>query len=99
MTDKMLARRDGAIGHMIFNQPEKRNAVSLTMWERAVEILDEFAADPEVRVVVLSGYPTRSAADEALRKGADEFLLKPVDYARLRKTVSAQLGRVPGTVS
>lgn len=47
---------------------------------------------PETRVVVLSGFPSRDAADEALRKGADEFLVKPVDYARLRETVDLQLG-------
>ena len=51
---------------------------------------------PGTRVVVLSGYPRRSAADEALRRGADEFLLKPIDYAQLRETVHAQMGVVPG---
>jgi enoyl-CoA hydratase/carnithine racemase len=66
VTDKMLARRDGAIGHMIFNQPEKRNAVSLAMWERATEILDEFESDPAIRVVVLSG-----AGGKAFVSGAD----------------------------
>jgi len=66
MTDKMLMKRDGAIGHMIFNQPEKRNAVSLAMWERAREILDEFEADPEIRVVVLSG-----AGGKSFVSGAD----------------------------
>ena len=66
MTDKMLSRRDGAIGHMIFNQPEKRNAVSLAMWERAREILDEFEQDPEIRVVVLSG-----AGGKSFVSGAD----------------------------
>ncbi|MFK7945022.1 MAG: enoyl-CoA hydratase, partial [Paracoccaceae bacterium] len=66
MTEKMLMRRDGAIGHMIFNQPEKRNAVSLSMWERAQEILDEFEADPEIRVVVLSG-----AGGKSFVSGAD----------------------------
>ncbi|MEM7057952.1 MAG: enoyl-CoA hydratase [Pseudomonadota bacterium] len=66
MTDKMLMRRDGAIGHMIFNQPEKRNAVSLSMWERAREILDDFEQDPEIRVVVLSG-----AGGKSFVSGAD----------------------------
>ena len=66
MTEKMLGRRDGAIGHMIFNQPEKRNAVCLAMWERATEILDEFEADPAIRVVVLSG-----AGGKAFVSGAD----------------------------
>jgi DNA-binding NtrC family response regulator len=42
---------------------------------------------PETPVVVLSGYAKREAADEALAKGAREFLVKPVDHARLRETV------------
>ena len=55
MTEKMLSRRDGAIGHMIFNQPEKHNAVSLEMWAAAERIMREFGTDPEIRVLVLSG--------------------------------------------
>ena len=31
-TTKMIARKEGGIGWMIFNQPEKHNAVSLEMW-------------------------------------------------------------------
>lgn len=65
-TEKMLARRDGAIGHVIFNQPEKMNAVSLSMWQCAGALLDEFAADPAIRVVVLSG-----AGGRAFVSGAD----------------------------
>jgi enoyl-CoA hydratase/carnithine racemase len=66
MTDKMLEKRDGAIGHLIFNQPEKRNAVSLAMWQRATGILDAFERDPSIRVVVLSG-----AGGRAFVSGAD----------------------------
>ena len=90
MTDKMLARRDGAIGHMIFNQPEKRNAVSLAMWERATEILDEFENDPEIRVVVLSG-----AGGKAFVSGADisEFEDKR-GTAEAQQHYNAQTGKV-----
>ena len=31
-TTKMIARKEGAIGWMIFNQPDKHNAVSYDMW-------------------------------------------------------------------
>ena len=65
-TDKMLARKDGRIGYVIFNNPERRNAVSLEMWERTYEILQEFAGDDEVRVVVLTG-----AGGKAFVSGAD----------------------------
>jgi DNA-binding NtrC family response regulator len=44
------------------------------------------------KVVVISGYPTRTAAEEAMRRGADDFLLKPVHSSRLLQTVAQQLG-------
>ena len=33
MTEKIIVEQTGAILRIIFNQPEKRNAVSLEMWE------------------------------------------------------------------
>jgi enoyl-CoA hydratase len=54
-TDKMLSRKDGRVGYVIFNNPERRNAVSLEMWARTAEMFEEFARDDEVRVVVLTG--------------------------------------------
>ena len=42
-TDKMLSRKDGSVGYVIFNNPERHNAVSLDMWARTAEILDDFA--------------------------------------------------------
>lgn len=65
-TDKMLMRKDGAIGRMIFNNPERHNAVSLEMWEAAEAIIEDFARDPAIRVVVLSG-----AGGKAFVSGAD----------------------------
>ena len=38
-TEKMIARKADGIGWMIFNNPERHNAVSLEMWERAIEII------------------------------------------------------------
>ena len=50
-TDKMLSRKEGGVGYLIFNNPERHNAVSLDMWEAAQGFLADFAADPAVRVV------------------------------------------------
>ena len=66
MTDKMLARKDGHIGTMTFNNPERHNAVSFEMWEKVGTILDDFRNDPEIRVVVLTG-----AGGKAFVSGAD----------------------------
>jgi enoyl-CoA hydratase/carnithine racemase len=66
LTARIEARRDGAIGWLIFDNPARRNAVSIGMWEAIPEVLEDFAADPAVRVVVLAG-----AGDKAFVSGAD----------------------------
>jgi enoyl-CoA hydratase len=65
-TPHMLAEIDGSIGWMTFNKPERRNAVSLDMWEAMPDILHRFEDDPAVRVIVLKG-----AGDKAFVSGAD----------------------------
>ena len=65
-TTKMIARKEGGIGWMIFNQPEKLNAVSLEMWAAVPRIVGAFEADPDVRVIVLAG-----AGERAFVSGAD----------------------------
>jgi enoyl-CoA hydratase/carnithine racemase len=59
-TDKMIAQTADGIGWMIFNNPERHNAVSLDMWEAAIEIIRDFEADESVRVIVVRGAGTRS---------------------------------------
>jgi len=65
-TDKMLSRKDGRIGYVIFNNPERHNAVSLDMWAATSRILEDFAKDDDVRVVVITG-----AGGKAFVSGAD----------------------------
>ena len=65
-TERMIARIDGAVGWMQFNNPARRNAVSLDMWEAVPVILDRFEQDPAVRVIVLCG-----TGDKAFVSGAD----------------------------
>ena len=65
-TDKMLARQEGGVGILTFNNPERHNAVSLEMWEATKRMLDGFAADDDIRVVVLTG-----AGGKAFVSGAD----------------------------
>lgn len=65
-TDKVLSRKDGNVGYLIFNNPERRNAMSLEMWEACSRLMAVHANDTEVRVVVLAG-----AGDKAFVAGAD----------------------------
>jgi len=65
-TERLLGRKDGAIGWVIFNNPERRNAVSMDMWAGIPKVLNVFEADPAIRVVVLTG-----AGGKAFVSGAD----------------------------
>ena len=65
-TEKMAFEVDGGIGWMIFNNPERRNALSLEMWGAIAEILGSYEADDDIRVVVMKG-----AGDKAFVSGAD----------------------------
>jgi len=65
-TEKLIARKDGAIGWVIFNNPEKRNAMSLEMSEATAATMESYAKDPEVRVVIMRGQ-----GDKAFISGAD----------------------------
>ena len=63
---KMLAQAADGVGVITFNQPEKRNAMSVEMWHGFSQILELWRGDPAVRVVVLTG-----AGDKAFVSGAD----------------------------
>ena len=65
-TDKLIARKEAGVGIVTFNNPERHNAVSLEMWEATTRILNGFAADNDIRVVVLTG-----AGGKAFVSGAD----------------------------
>ena len=66
MTDKILSHVDDGIGRIVFNQPEKRNAVSLEMWQACERVLEAFETDDAIRAVVFAG-----AGDKAFVAGAD----------------------------
>src|ERR1700753_1371746 len=63
---KILKSVTEGIGIVTFNNPEKRNAMSLDMWEGLGQSLVELRDDPDIRVVVLRG-----AGDKAFVSGAD----------------------------
>ena len=88
-TDKILAEIDSGIGWVTFNNPERRNAISLEMWDGLAVILESFQSDEDVRVVVLKG-----AGEQAFVSGADisEFDTKrstAVQKETYGKTMSA----------
>ena len=65
-TNKILAQISNNVGHIIFNNPERHNAVSLEMWDAVEEALIAFSKDENIRVVILSG-----AGGKSFVSGAD----------------------------
>ena len=63
---KILATVDGRVGIITFNNPDKRNAMSLDMWRGLGQALAELRDDSEIRVVMLTG-----AGGKAFVSGAD----------------------------
>lgn len=63
---KILQSVSEGVGIITFNNPEKRNAMSLDMWEGLGQALMELRDDPDVRVVIIMG-----AGHKAFVSGAD----------------------------
>ena len=59
-TDRLLAHVEDGIGWVVYNNPDRLNAVSYDMSAAAPRVLAEFAGDPSVRVVVMRGAGTRA---------------------------------------
>lgn len=54
-TNDLLCRIEDRVGVLTFNRPERRNALSPAMYDAFDVALPALAADPEVRVVMLTG--------------------------------------------
>lgn len=63
--ETLLWEQEGHVATITFNRPEKRNAMSWTMFNEIREAFERVAADPEVRCAVVTG------AGGAFCSGAD----------------------------
>ncbi len=63
---RLLTRKDGALGWIVFSNPAKHNAVSDAMWAAFPQAMRAFDADPEVRAIVVTG-----EGEKAFISGAD----------------------------
>ncbi|PPK41104.1 enoyl-CoA hydratase/carnithine racemase [Trinickia symbiotica] len=62
----LLAGRIDQVGVILFNRPEKLNAINMKMWDGVAEALDVMERDSDVRVVIYAG-----AGGKAFTAGAD----------------------------
>jgi len=63
---ELITRKEGAVGWVVFSNPGKYNAVSHDMWTALPGAIAALDADPEVRLIVITG-----DGDKAFISGAD----------------------------
>lgn len=63
---ELIARREGAVGWIIFSNPAKFNAMTYDMWQALPQLLADFERDEAVRAIVLAG-----DGEKAFVSGAD----------------------------
>lgn len=79
----ILSRVDAGIGTVTLNRPSESNAMTQPLWGAILRVLQQFAADDAVRVIVITG------AGPAFCAGAD--------ISRLRKWASGDEADLPLT--
>ena len=65
-TERVQVRLNGNTLHIVFNNPQRHNALSVDMWGAVPPLLAQAEADERVRLVVFSG-----AGEKAFVSGAD----------------------------
>jgi enoyl-CoA hydratase len=87
-TTKIIAEIEDGIGWLTFNHPERRNAISLEMWQGIGDALEAFEQSDEVRVVIMKG-----AGGKAFAAGAD---ISEFDQHRANAEQRRQYGEISG---
>jgi enoyl-CoA hydratase/carnithine racemase len=88
MPGAVRIEREGALAWLVFDHPERRNAISAEMWQAIPGAAAALEADPEVRVVVMRG-----AGDVAFVSGAD---ISEFESSRTGASASADYDRTTG---
>jgi enoyl-CoA hydratase len=89
MPDRPLVlHRDPPLAWIVFNRPERRNAITLEMWRTLPDLVAQVAEDREIRVLLIRG-----AGEEAFISGAD---ISQFGQVRSGPTATAEYDRATG---
>jgi len=59
-TPDVICTVEGCVATLTLSNPARRNAVTLAMWQRLRQLLEELASHPAIRLLILTGAGTRS---------------------------------------
>lgn len=68
--DRILVTVEGAVARITLNRPRQLNPLDLPMFVRLEDLLDQFDADPAIRVIVLAGAGSAFSSGIDLRGAA-----------------------------
>ena len=94
-TLKLLLKKEPPLGWIIFNQPEKRNAVSQEMWQLMPDYVHDLATDEAIRVVILRGAGDKAFAAGLKVRDLKETLRNILDWDRGRRATPLKAGMPP----
>ncbi len=93
MSEELLYEVRDGIGHVTFNRPQARNALTFAMYERLAEICAGVEGDKSVRVLLLTG-----AGDKAFAAGTDISQFREFKSAEDALAYEKRIDRVLGAV-
>jgi len=83
--ESVLAERNGGVTLVTLNRPHRRNATTFSMLNRYFDLLDEADADPDVKVVVVTGAGSSFCVGmdtESLTQSSTQGLMRRPDKNR-----------------
>jgi enoyl-CoA hydratase len=93
MTDELLYDVRDGIGHVTFNRPQARNALTFPMYERLAEICGEIDRERAVRALVITG-----AGEKAFAAGTDIAQFRAFSSPEDGIAYEARIDRVLGAL-
>ena len=86
MSDAILVERDGPVGRLVMNRPEKHNALRFSDLDVLVESLHSLEDDDDIKVIVLKGAGKSFCSGHDYNDAAQSYGLEPgVDGSRPRR--------------
>ncbi|MBW7906543.1 MAG: enoyl-CoA hydratase/isomerase family protein [Phycisphaerae bacterium] len=76
MADEVIIERDGQVGILRLNRPDKLNALDLATMQKLLEALERFDEDPDIRCMLLAGSERAFAAGADINDMADASMVE-----------------------
>tara|TARA_Y100001960_G_C14744453_1_gene864865 strand:- start:418 stop:1209 length:792 start_codon:yes stop_codon:yes gene_type:complete len=105
ITGQLIAKKNDGVGYIILNNQERRNAMTFEMWRDLPNVLNDYDADDDIRVVVISGkgrkafcagadisqFEKQRASEEATRIYNDTASKAAIGLAKINKPTIAKI--------